>query len=131
MSALLKLRREVGHGGIIPRGWRFAWYEPRRRVAVYYPAPLHWMMRAVREFDYRMRIALRAPAIERAQVFELNRMHRERQLLADEYARGYLVGWHECFQACLELVEEELTHPNDIWEIGGMLVDTKKLPESN
>ena len=28
-----KLRKEVAHGGRVPRGWHLAWYEPRRRVA--------------------------------------------------------------------------------------------------
>ena len=30
---------------MIPRGWQMAWYEPRRRIGVYYPAPLHWLLR--------------------------------------------------------------------------------------
>lgn len=131
MRTILKLRREVGHGGNVPRGWRMAWYEPRRRVGVYYPAPLHWIARAVREFSYRLRIALRAPAIERAQVFEMQRTHRDRQRLVDEYARGYLVGWRECFHTCLEAVEEELTRTDDVWEIGGLLTNPPKPPRKN
>ena len=47
--AMQIVAREVGHGGMIPRGWQMAWYEPRRRVGVYYPSPLHWMLRAMRE----------------------------------------------------------------------------------
>jgi hypothetical protein len=131
MKARVKLGRELGHGGNVPRGWRMAWYEPRRRMGVYYPAPLHWILRAAREVAYRLRIALRAPAIEWAQVFELQRTHRDRQRLADEYARGYLVGWRECFQTCLEAVEEELSRPGDAWEIGSLLTDTPKLPRKN
>jgi hypothetical protein len=37
--------------------------------------------------------------------------HAGRQLqvrAADEYARGYLAGWRECFNTCLEAVEEEM-----------------------
>ena len=47
MKFNLRLRKEVGHAGLIPRGWQMAWYEPRR-LGVYYPAPLHWIARAVR-----------------------------------------------------------------------------------
>jgi hypothetical protein len=131
MSARIKLRREVGRGGFVPAGWQFAWYEPRRRVGVYYPAPLHWLMRAVRECVYRFLVAVRAPAIERSQVFDMQPTHRERQRMADEYARGYLIGWRECFHACLEVVEDELTRSDDVWEIGALLTDTPKLPRDN
>jgi hypothetical protein len=127
----MRLRREVSHGGTIPSGWRFAWYEPRRRVAVYYPPPLHWLMRAARELAHRIRIAWDAPTIERTQIFQMQRMYRERQRLAEEYSRGYLVGWHECFRTCLEIVEDELTHPSDLLEFGAFLVEPTKLPEGN
>jgi hypothetical protein len=131
MSARIRLRREVGRGGFVPPGWQFAWYEPHRRVGVYYPAPLHWLMRAVREFVYRFLVAVRAPAIERSQVFDMQRTHRERQRMADEYARGYLIGWRECFHACLEVVEDELTRSDDVWEIGALLTDTPKFTKDN
>jgi hypothetical protein len=131
MRIRMKLRREVGHGGAVPRRWRMAWYEPRRRVGVYYPAPLHWLARTTREFGHRMRLALRAPRIERAEIFEMQRAYRERQLLADEYARGYLAGWRECFRECLKAVEEEITHTDDVWEIGALLVGAPDPPHDN
>lgn len=131
MKSILMLRKEVSHGGTIPRGWQFAWYEPRRRVAVYYPPPLNWLLRAARELAHRLRVAWDAPSIERSQVFQMQRMHRERQRLAEEYSRGYLVGWHECFRACLEIVEDELTHPSDLLEMGAFLVDSEKLSQGN
>jgi hypothetical protein len=123
MNALAKLRREVGHGGTIPSGWRLAWYEPRRRVGVYFPAPLHWALRAWRELAYRLRLAMRAPRIECAQVFELQRAHHYRQELSSEYARGYMAGWHECFDACLVAVEDELSRSGDMWELGSLLAE--------
>jgi hypothetical protein len=123
MSMQLKWRREVAHGGAIPRGWQMAWYEPRRRVGVYFPVPLHWLFRAMREFAYRVQIAMRAPGLEGAQVFELQRANRQRQILADEFARGYLAGWHECFEACLTAVEEEISRSDDVWELGALLAD--------
>ena len=113
MKSWWGLRRELGPGGRVPRGFRMAWYEPRRRVGIYVPAPLHWALRVLREFAYRLRLALRAPAIERKQFFDMQRIHSERQRLADEYARGYLSGWRECFRACLEAVEEEIARADE------------------
>ncbi len=124
MKRRFQLRREVAHGGMAPRGWRLAWYEPPRRVAVFYPAPLHWVLRCLREFSYRLRVALRAPRIERAQAFELNRAHRDRQRLADEYARGYMCGWRECYDACLDAVEQEISRAGEVWELGDLLAGT-------
>lgn len=101
--------RKIGHGGRIPRGWRMAWYEPRRRLGVYFLVPFHWLARAWREFARRVHLAWQAPSTECAEVFALQREHRLRQELADEFARGYMQGWHECFETCLGVVEEELT----------------------
>jgi hypothetical protein len=131
MNRSFRLRREVSHGGTTPRGWQFAWYEPRRRVAVYYPPPLHWLLRGARELAHRLRVAWDAPTVERAHVFQMQRAHRERQRLAEEYSRGYLVGWQECFRACLEIVEDELTHPSDLLDIGAFLMDGTKSSEGN
>jgi hypothetical protein len=125
------LRREVGHGGIVPRGWQMAWYEPRRRIGVYYPAPLNWVVRGLREFSYRLRIAVHAPRIEQAQVFEMQRTHRERQRLAEEYARGYLAGWRECFQVCLEAVEEEIARVDEAFDVSSWLALPPKSKAKN
>jgi hypothetical protein len=108
-----------------------AWYEPRRRVGVYYPAPMHWVMRGWREFIYRLRLAIRAPQRECADVFEMQRMHRERTRLADEYGTGYLAGWRDCFRTCMEAVEEEMARSDDLWEVGALFADTKKPPLKN
>ena len=120
---LRKFKKEVSRGGVIPSGWRLAWYEPRRRVGVYYPPPLNWLMAALRELRYRLRIALRAPRIEAAQFFAMQRYHHQRQRMADEYASGYMAGWHECFQTCVEAIEDEL-HKDDVWDVGALLTDT-------
>jgi hypothetical protein len=118
--------REVGHGGRIPRGFQMAWYEPRRRVGVYFPSPLHWILRALRELAYRLRVALQAPALERADVFAMQRTHRERQRLAEEYARGYLSGWRECFETCMAAVEDEIVRMDDVWDASALLLDDGK-----
>lgn len=131
MSLHLKLRLEAGHGAAVPRGWQMAWYEPQRRVGVYYPAPLHWVVRVLREFAYRFRVALRAPRLEGAEILAMNRAHCERQRRADEYARGYLAGWHECFQTCLEAVQEEISRADSLWDVAKLLGDTPKSSADN
>jgi hypothetical protein len=99
------LKFELGHSAEPRRGWRLAWYEPHRRVGVFFPVPLHWVARAVRELKWRIAVAWRAPTRERQDVFDLGRVERERQKLASEFARGYLRGWQECIDAWAEAVE--------------------------
>jgi hypothetical protein len=125
---LRTFKKEVSRGGAIPPGWRMAWYEPRRRVGVYYPAPLNWILRALREFRHRLRILLHAPGVEAAQFFAMQRQHQQRQRLADEYGRGYMVGWRECFQTCVEAIEDEMAQSDQVWEIGALLTDGGKPP---
>lgn len=108
-----------------------AWYEPRRRVGVYFPAPMHWVMLGRREFVYRLRLAIRAPQRECADVFDIQRTYRELARLADEYARGYLTGWRECFRASMEAVEEEMARSDDLWEVGALFTDAKRPPLKN
>jgi hypothetical protein len=99
MMQRLLIGREITWGGQIPRGWNLAWYEPRRRVAVYFPMPLHWLARVARDLLWRVQLAWNAEPQERHERGEMQRVTRERQLLAEEYARGYLDGWEECFDA--------------------------------
>ena len=126
MNLLKEWRREVGHGGVVPHGWRMAWYEPQRRVGVYYPAPLHWVLRGLREIEYRAQIAFRAPSLERAQVHQMQRSQRERERLAEEYSKGYMAGWHECFQACLDAVEDEIQRVDETLDASSWALGDKK-----
>jgi hypothetical protein len=89
---------------------------------------LHWLLRAIREMVHRVRIAIQAPGIERAEVFQMQSTHRERERLAEEYARGYMAGWRECFQTCLTAVEEEIARVDDAWEVGSFLPAAPKPP---
>jgi hypothetical protein len=125
------LRKEIGHGGTVPRGWRLAWYEPRRRVGVYYPVPLHWAARGLLEFVYRLRLAIRAPRVEHAEFMAMQRAHRERQRCADEYSRGYMAGWRECYQACLDAIEGEMAEVQDVWDVGALLTGGTKPQQGN
>jgi hypothetical protein len=130
MKLFAGLRKEVGHGAKVPPGYQLAWYEPRRRMGVYFPAPLHWVLRMLRELKHRCRLAMRAPLIECAEVFQMQREHRERERMATEYARGYLNGWRECFHVCLDAVEEEIDKVDEAWNIGAML-PAPKPPREN
>jgi hypothetical protein len=130
MKLFTGLRREVGHGGKVPAGYQLAWYEPRRRIGVYFPVPLHWALRALRELRHRLHLALRAPRIECSDVFQMQRAHRERELLAAEFARGYINGWRECFHVCLDAVEEEIERVDEAWDVGSML-PAPKPPRNN
>ena len=95
----LLIGREVTWGGQIPRGWNVAWYEPKRRVAVYFPMPLHWLARIARDLLWRVQLAWNAEPRESHERAEMQRFTYERQVLAQEYSRGYLDGWEECFDA--------------------------------
>lgn len=112
MNGLLK--RELGHGREPRCGWRLAWYEPRRRVGVYYPAPFHLLARALREIHYRAGLAWRAPTREQHDIFDLQRVQREREKLAAEYSRGYLRGWQDSFDQWVEAIDlatvDEMKH---------------------
>ena len=119
--SLETLRREIPLGGHIPTSWRMAWYEPRRRVGIYYPAPVHWLVRAWREIRNRLRSAWLAPSIEKAEAREMERLHEQRERLAEEYARGYLSGWRECFQTCIDAVEDEIAGADDVWDVAALL----------
>lgn len=114
-------RREITLGGITPRRWQIAWSEPRRGIAVYCPVPFHWILRAWREFSYRVGIALKAPAIEQEERIVMQREDQERQRIADEYSRGYMAGWRECFQTCVDAIEDEMAQSEKVWDIGTLL----------
>jgi hypothetical protein len=83
-----------------------------------------------RELSHRFQLALRAPRIERSEVFQMQRAHRQRELLAAEYARGYINGWRECFHVCLDAVEEEIERVDEAWDVGSML-PAPKPPRNN
>lgn len=114
--------KAVTPSGRVPVGWRLAWHEPKQQTSVYGLVPLHWALRWGRELGYRLRTFIRAPRIEQVQRQEMQERNEERQRLADEYSRGYLAGWHACFEACLTTVEEEFDNREETWEVGELLV---------
>jgi hypothetical protein len=84
------------------------------------------MVRAFREFKYRLRIALRAPDTEGESVLEMQRRHFDQQRASEQYARGYTAGWHECLANCLEEMEEELRRMDAAWDVDSLLAGLEK-----
>lgn len=119
-----RVLKDVTRGGSVPPCWRMAWYEPRRRIGVYAPIPFHWVLRFGREFARRLVWAFTAPTIDEAESLEMERRQQERELLAEEYSRGYLSGWGECFDACVTAIEDECDRTKEIWRVGELLRGT-------
>lgn len=126
-----KLRREISRGGTVPRGWKLAWYDPRRRVGIHYPTPLHWIARLLSEGIYRLKLAMKAPRIECAEFMAMQRSYNDRQRLADEYSRGYMAGWRECYQACIDAIETEMDRAEEVWDVGSLLTNRTKVRPQN
>jgi hypothetical protein len=121
MNCLNKLRKKMPEGGIVPPRWHRRRHEPQRQVGRYTTTPLQWVASVLREFHYRVHLAVTAPTIEQEKVCELQRAHQDRERLAEEYSKGYMAGWHECFEACLQAVEEEITNADEVWRMGAAL----------
>ena len=47
------------------------------------------------------------PGRDRQTVIEAQQEFQVRKRLADEYARGFLRGWRECFDVCAEALGDE------------------------
>jgi hypothetical protein len=131
MNFLRNLWREVPQGGIVSSGWRMARYEPQHQVGVYTAMPLSWVGRMLREFRYRVNVAVTAPTLEQEKVLESQRANRDRERRAEEYSKGYMAGWHECFEACLQAVEEEITDADELWKMGAALTGSATTQREN
>lgn len=114
-------RKELSLGERVPRCYGMAWYEPRRNVGVYFPVPFHSVVRLCRNLRRLVSAAFGSHESEHAIAVEFQRLERERQRLADEFARGYLKGWRECFQTCLSAIEDEISQNTEVWEAGTWL----------
>jgi hypothetical protein len=51
--------------------------------------------------------------------------------MADQYADGYLVGWRECYQTCVDAFDEETSQSRQIWDIGDLLAAPPKPTRKN
>lgn len=74
------------------------------------------------EILYRCRLVISAPTRQQALKNEREAAHSQQHELAEEYSKGYLEGWHDCYAACLAAIEEEASRKNEIWTAGDMLV---------
>jgi hypothetical protein len=90
-----------------------------------------WPGRVVREIAHRLRIAIFTPTLERAREIECEKLQAERHRLAEEYSQGYLTGWHECYDACLNAIEDELAEKCEIWASGALLTGPDNLTKAN
>ncbi len=90
-----------------------------------------WCGRLALELTHRFRLALFAPTLRRSLSIERERAQAERERMAEEYARGYLDGWHECYAACLEAVEESASERRDIWAAGELLAGFGESQKTN
>ena len=69
-------------------------------LAACFPAAVAWIARGQRE-EARLRRA-------KQQATNDERAYLEQKRLSEEYARGYLCGWQECFHTCVEAIEDEI-----------------------
>jgi hypothetical protein len=104
-------KREVARGARLPAGYAVAWMDRSRCLLVCYPWPVNWAARQWREFAWRLARAMRVfggIGPDEQESVDALEFHRERQALAEHYVTGYLAGWQECYDTCLEAIEEEL-----------------------
>lgn len=73
----------------------------------------NWLGGLWEEIKYRWQMVVHAPSRTRVRQMENERIFREQHRLAEEYSQGYLDGWHECYSACLDAVEDELGRKKD------------------
>jgi hypothetical protein len=97
--------------------WRVEWRAWARRVASAARATVELIRRGWREFTRRAGLALNAPSLERQQMADADRTYLVRKRLTEEYSRGYLCGWQECFETCMQAIEDEIGALEEgLWE---------------
>lgn len=83
------------------------------------------------EIAYRWRLVISAPTRKRALEIEREVAFAQEHRLAEEYSRGYLEGWHDCYAACLDAVEEEASRRDDVWAVGELLIGPENSLKTN
>ena len=131
MSIGNEQQREVASHGRPSSGWRAAAHKSDRQPETHRRGPLQWAVLVVRELLYRVRLAIEAPPVDVAEGRESERINRDRHLLAEEYSRGYMAGWRECFETCLETVEDEIARTGDVWSMGMTVTGSPKVGQGN
>jgi hypothetical protein len=111
--------------------WRLVRQRSWRSKRAYIFAPTQWIVRTLRDWRYRIRVALTLPKLEDVQSEQLRRAQEDRERLAHEYSQGYMAGWRECFDACLQAVEHEFASVDDVWRMGGALTGSRTIQRDN
>ena len=104
-------RKELARDTKMPPNYELAWMDWSRGVAVCYPWPMNWLARQWHGFVWRITrasCAFRGLGPEEQHVADAQRIYRQRQILAEEFAEGYLTGWQECLDACIETIEQQI-----------------------
>jgi hypothetical protein len=83
------------------------------------------------EIVYRWRLVISAPTRKRALEIEREVAFAQQHRLAEEYSQGYLEGWHDCYAACLDAVEEEASRRDDVWAAGELLIGPENSLRTN
>lgn len=84
-----------------------------------------------RESCHWVRRTWARPASPAVPTINITDSQANRESLATEYSRGYMAGWRECFEQCLEAVEDEIARTDDIWRMGAALTSSKNNQREN
>lgn len=97
--------------------WRDPWLAWVRRAASAVRATIESICRGWRELTRRADLALNAPSLEHQQIADADFARLVRNRPTEEYARGYLCGWQECFEMCMQAIEDEIGALEEgLWE---------------
>ena len=122
--------------GAIERGlelmrWQLIQHRPARTAGRALVNPLQWAARVLSDWKYRLRVALTVPPLEEVRSEQLKRAEQDRARLAHEYSEGYITGWRECFDSCVQAVEDEFASADDVWRLGASLIGSGKSRQDN
>jgi hypothetical protein len=96
-----------------------------------FAGPLRRLTDFLAECRYRVRVALTVPPLASARSQQSKRTEENRVRLAHEYSEGYIAGWRECFDACLQAVEDEFASRDDAWQLGASLIGSGESRQDN
>lgn len=97
--------------------WRVEWRARARRAVSAVRTTIELICRGWRELTRRTGLALNAPSLEWQRAADERRAYLVRKRLTEEYSRGYLCGWQECFETCMQAIEDEIgALEESLWE---------------
>jgi hypothetical protein len=90
-----------------------------------------WTARLVREIVNRCRLVLFSPTFGKYLEIQSKWKDQQQQRMAEEYAKGYLDGWHECYAACLDAVEHPVGEDAEIWTVADLFTQPGHSAKAN